>query len=105
MITWLRSGPRLLLDAVDATGPQTPVWTFLGPRPAAWWIRRRLHETLVHRADAALALGAEGRGLRRLTRAHCDELVRIPMAGAVPSLNVSVAAGVALFEAKRQRAG
>ena len=58
LIAWLRSGPRSLLDAVDATGPQTPVWTFLGPRPAAWWIRRRLHETLVHRADAALALGA-----------------------------------------------
>lgn len=54
---WLRAGPQLLLDAVEATGPQTPVWTFLGPRPARWWIRRRLHETVVHRADAALAIG------------------------------------------------
>ena len=54
---WLRAGPRLLLDAVAATGEDTAVWTFLGPRPAAWWIRRRLHETVVHRADAALALG------------------------------------------------
>lgn len=58
MVAWLRSGPRSLLDAVDAAGPRTQVWTFLGPRPAQWWIRRRLHETLVHRADAALALGA-----------------------------------------------
>lgn len=59
MIWWLHEGPRLLLDAVEATGPQTAVWTFLGPRPAEWWIRRRLHETLVHRADAALALGVD----------------------------------------------
>jgi len=51
----------------------------------------------------ALVLGAEGSGMRQLTRRHCDELVRIPMAGAVESLNVSVAAGVCLYEALRQR--
>jgi 23S rRNA (guanosine2251-2'-O)-methyltransferase len=50
-----------------------------------------------------LIMGSEGGGLRRLTREHCDFLVRIPMAGAVESLNVSVAAGVCLFEAVRQR--
>lgn len=51
----------------------------------------------------ALVLGAEGPGMRQLTRKSCDELVRIPMAGAVESLNVSVAAGVCLYEALRQR--
>lgn len=53
----------------------------------------------------AWVLGAEGEGLRRLTRETCDQLVHIPMFGSVESLNVSVAAGVCLFETRRQRAG
>ncbi len=53
----------------------------------------------------ALVLGAEGSGMRQLTRKTCDELIRIPMMGAVESLNVSVASGICLYEALRQRQG
>ncbi|PNL90233.1 23S rRNA (guanosine(2251)-2'-O)-methyltransferase RlmB [Aggregatibacter aphrophilus] len=51
----------------------------------------------------ALVMGAEGEGMRRLTREHCDQLISIPMMGSVSSLNVSVATGVCLFEIVRQR--
>ncbi len=61
----------------------------------------------VYKADLkgslALVMGAEGKGMRRLTRDKCDSLIFIPMSGSVSSLNVSVATGVCLFEAIRQR--
>lgn len=61
-IDWLNDGAQRMLDAVAQVGPDTEVWTFLGPRPASWWVRRRLHEATVHRADAALALHGDADG-------------------------------------------
>jgi 23S rRNA (guanosine2251-2'-O)-methyltransferase len=55
------------------------------------------------KGPSGIVMGAEGEGMRRLTGEHCDFLVRIPMAGRVECLNVSVATGVCLFEAVRQR--
>lgn len=63
----------------------------------------RLYDEVDYTGPTALVLGAEGSGMRRLVRERCDWQVRIPMAGRVDSLNVSVAAGVVLFEAVRQR--
>lgn len=64
-------------------------------------------EATLYQADfkgpVALVMGAEGKGMRRLTREHCDQLINIPMLGHVDSLNVSVATGVCLYEALRQR--
>lgn len=61
------------------------------------------YDAIDYRPPTAVVLGAEGDGLRRLVREHCDFLARIPMKGRVSSLNVSVAAGVVLYEAVRQR--
>jgi hypothetical protein len=52
---WLIASAHTVLDAVDEAGSETVVWTFLGPRPMRWWIRRRLHEATLHRADATFA--------------------------------------------------
>jgi 23S rRNA (guanosine2251-2'-O)-methyltransferase len=76
------------------------VWTvgLAGEGPEAY-------ETIDFTLPTAVVLGAEGTGLRRLVRERCDRLASIPMRGHVGSLNVSVAAGIVLFEAVRQRKG
>jgi len=81
-LTWLKEAGVWVVGA-DAEATQTLYAAKLAP-------------------PIALVLGGEGRGLRRLTRDTCDELVAIPMAGAVASLNVSVATGIVLFELLRQ---
>jgi 23S rRNA (guanosine2251-2'-O)-methyltransferase len=55
--------------------------------------------------NLAIVMGGEEKGMRRLTRDHCDALASLPMMGSVESLNVSVATGVALYEVVRQRHG
>ena len=61
------------------------------------------YDQIKYAAPTAIVLGGEGKGLHEQVRKHCDALVRIPMAGKISSLNVSVAAGVVLFEWKRRR--
>ena len=62
------------------------------------------YDTVAFSRPTAIVLGGEGKGLHQLVREHCDILVRIPMSGTIPSLNVSVAAGIVLFEWKRRMA-
>jgi 23S rRNA (guanosine2251-2'-O)-methyltransferase len=63
------------------------------------------YDRVQYSQPAALVLGGEGKGLHEQARRHCDVLVRIPMAGKIASLNVSVAAGIAMFEWKRRKGG
>jgi 23S rRNA (guanosine2251-2'-O)-methyltransferase len=78
-------------------------------KEAGVWVVGTAGETDTNVFDAnltgpmAIVMGAEGDGMRRLTREHCDVLVKIPMVGTVSSLNVSVATGICLFEVLRQR--
>lgn len=58
-IDWLNGSAQAVIDAVDHVGSDARVWTFIAPKPAGFWIRRRLHEATLHRADAALAVGAD----------------------------------------------
>jgi 23S rRNA (guanosine2251-2'-O)-methyltransferase len=88
--------PNLAAYLGEIKGPNLWVWEASGSSGSRMW------ETDLT-GGVALVLGAEGKGLRPLVRRTCDALVSIPLAGAVESLNVSVAAAVFLFEARRQR--
>jgi len=82
------------LEALKARG----IWLF----GAAGEAPQSLYQADL-KGPVAIVMGSEGKGLRRLTREHCDTLISIPMAGEVSSLNVSVSTGICLFEAVRQR--
>ncbi|HEX4357193.1 MAG TPA: maleylpyruvate isomerase family mycothiol-dependent enzyme [Pseudonocardia sp.] len=92
-VDWLRDSAGTVLDAVERVGADVPVWTFLGPRPAAWWIRRRLHEETVHRADAALALGVPYELAPELAADGVSEWLDIVAARAVPGPESPLDAG------------
>jgi 23S rRNA (guanosine2251-2'-O)-methyltransferase len=80
-------------------------------KEAGFWIYgldergEQSYDTVRYNAPTAIVAGAEGKGLHQQVKKHCDALVRIPMAGRIASLNVSVAAGIVLFEWKRQTGG
>jgi uncharacterized protein (TIGR03083 family) len=95
-IGWLADSARLLVDAVDATGPDVAVWTFTGPKPAAWWIRRRLHEATVHRADAATALGVPYEIEAGLAADGVSEWLDILTSRSVPDGGPALAEGATL---------
>jgi 23S rRNA (guanosine2251-2'-O)-methyltransferase len=88
--------PNLARYLGEVKGPDLWVYAAAGDAPRSMW------ETDLS-GGLALVFGAEGKGLRPLVRRTCDELVSIPMSGAVESLNVSVAAALLLYEARRQR--
>jgi uncharacterized protein (TIGR03083 family) len=89
-VAWLRDSARTVCDAVAESGPDVTVWTFLGPRPAPWWVRRRLHESTVHRADAAITLGVPYDLSDELAEDGIDETLERLAVGSPPSLPVGV---------------
>jgi 23S rRNA (guanosine2251-2'-O)-methyltransferase len=82
----------------EIKGPRLWIWAAAGDAESSMWDADLS-------GGAVFVLGAEGKGLRPLVRRTCDEAVRIPLLGQVESLNVSVAAGLLLYEARRQRGG
>ncbi len=83
-IDWLNEGAQLVINAVDRVGPETRVWTLNGPKPAGWWIRRRVHEATVHRADAVLALGGDFDLSSELAADGVSEWIELATVGASP---------------------
>jgi 23S rRNA (guanosine2251-2'-O)-methyltransferase len=82
----------------EIKGPRLWIWAAAGDADSSMWDADLS-------GGAVFVLGAEGKGLRPLVRRTCDDAVRIPLLGQVESLNVSVAAGLLLYEARRQRGG
>ncbi|WP_314175098.1 maleylpyruvate isomerase N-terminal domain-containing protein [Streptomyces winkii] len=78
--TWLSESAQLVSDELRVAGEESPAWTFAGEHRAAFWARRRTHETLVHRADAALAAGAGFDASPGLTADCMDELLELAAA-------------------------
>lgn len=83
-VDWLNAGAQLILDAIERVGADARVWTFNGPKPAGWWIRRRVHEVTVHRADAQLALGQDFHLPPELAADGVTEWIGLNIAGAKP---------------------
>ncbi|MCV7420983.1 maleylpyruvate isomerase family mycothiol-dependent enzyme [Mycobacterium yunnanensis] len=81
-IEWLDASAKAVIAAVDRVGAETRVWTFNGPKPAGWWIRRRVHEATVHRADAVLAVGGDYQLPAELAADGISEWITLATAGA-----------------------
>jgi uncharacterized protein (TIGR03083 family) len=88
---WLHQGTADLADAVLAA-PESPVWTFFGPRQATFWLRRMLHDTTVHHADAALTTGGEFDVATDLATDAISEWLEILSDPVTPTLNPDFAA-------------
>ncbi|MGP4110030.1 maleylpyruvate isomerase family mycothiol-dependent enzyme [Streptomyces sp. 4N509B] len=88
---WLLGGAHALLDALHDTGPETTVWTYLGPGPAAFWLRRMTYDTCVHHADAAFAAGTTYHVAPDLAAGAMSEVFGLLCAPGVEALKPAVA--------------
>ncbi|HEV3357886.1 MAG TPA: maleylpyruvate isomerase family mycothiol-dependent enzyme [Pseudonocardiaceae bacterium] len=88
---WLAAGVAELVDAVTESGPDRPVWTYVGELPARFWLRRMLHDTVVHSADAAMAAGIEFTVAPDIAADTITELLEIMCDPTVPRLKPELA--------------
>lgn len=89
---WLREGAAELIAAVVGAAPEALVWSYLGPRPADFWLRRMLHDTCVHHADAALAAGSAFRAGPELAGGAIEEMLELLCAPDAVALKPELAA-------------